>query len=159
VTWNIVLSLFTGFCTAAAFIFAIACSRHSEAAQVAAHELRKRAGQIDLLREDQAALAKRLAKLTGRFYRELRDQPDDDTPTAGEGNYAYPAPRGPDGRCYDICENWNKARIDGPGSLAANCECAYCEASRRERHNVKAALVPKSQADRIAAMRRGLEQP
>jgi len=146
---QIVLSISTGLFTAIALAALYVIRREVDDVRLTSHRLHKQAAQHELILEEVAALSKRQAKLAGRFYRELRDDPDPN-PTA-----ALPHPDDQ----FPFCENFARAQRDGPNSAAAGCECAYCQAMRLHRHNVKAALVPKSQADRISAMRRGLEQP
>lgn len=145
-TLLVALSLFTAFCTACACWFAYVSAINAEAAHDSALDVRKRTGKLDAAVEDIAALSKRLGKLAGRFYRELRDDPVEPTPEPA--NIAG-AP----------CENWASAQREGPQSEAASCECTFCQASRAARARVKAALTPKSQADRIKSMRDGLSQP
>jgi hypothetical protein len=41
------------------------------------------------------------------------------------------------------CANWLKAKVDGPRSRAANCECGYCVMAREIREEFRAKAVPK----------------
>jgi hypothetical protein len=70
-----------------------------------------------------------------------------------------PEPPAEDQLELDVCDNWRRAVVEGPTSSAASCECNYCARARVNRAAVRAKLVPKSQADRIEAMRRGQAQP
>lgn len=156
---EIILTILTGLSTVVAAYFAWNARRFAHDAHEQAWKIRKSAGAIEILRDDADALTKRINKLAGRFYRNLQDEPEPapESAVGGEGTYAEPAPRDPrTGICYDICPNWTAARADGPGSAAAMCDCDYCSAARKARHDAKAALVPKSNADRIASMRKGL---
>lgn len=151
----IVLTISTGIFTLVAWYFASASYTNASAAAAEAWKIRKSAGAIEILRDDQAALEKRLAKLAGRFYRNLQDEPDppdpDDTPESRASAALVESTSG-----LAVCGNWADAKLDGPGSAAAMCDCPYCATMRRARHDAKAALVPKSNADRIASMRKGL---
>jgi len=53
------------------------------------------------------------------------------------------------------CENWRIAAMEGPRSEAASCECEYCVSMREARRQMKAQLVPKGQAARVEATRKG----
>lgn len=91
------------------------------------------------------ALTHQHKKLSGRFYASLVEREPEIEAT--------PAPAG------DVCQNWVDAKRSGPRSEPASCECDYCTAQRMQRARARAELVPKSQPDRIAEMRRGMAQP
>lgn len=155
--FQILLSLSTVLLTGLAALCALKASRDADDAHDQAWKIRKSAGAIEILRDDMDAITKRMSKLAGRFYRNLQDEPEPDDPapvlvTPPPGNW-----ENANGQRI-ACENWSAAQLDGPGSAAAMCDCGYCEAMRRARHDAKAALVPKSNADRIASMRKGLGQ-
>lgn len=142
---EVLLTLSTALFTGACAFFAWSSQKSALDANEQAWKVRKSAGAIEILRDDHAALEKRIQKLAGRFYRDLRDEP------ASEPQPAFDP-------LWDAakCENWTAAQRDGPGSAAAMCDCDHCVGARAARHDAKSALVPKSNADRIASMRKGL---
>jgi hypothetical protein len=97
--------------------------------------LRARVFELDAALEQ---LAHQHRKLQGRFYGTLGQKPADVVPLETRVDANMPP-----------CENWDRAKIEGPTSEAAGCQCDYCTAMRWERHNAKAALVPKGVASRI----------
>lgn len=72
---------------------------------------------------------RRLEKLSGRFYRSLRDDEPDPRPD----NYP-PTVQG-------SCDNWSAALLQGPRSAAASCECDFCVGMREQRKREKAAIL------------------
>jgi len=49
-----------------------------------------------------------------------------------------------------VCENYQRAQVDGPRSDAAKCECAYCEEMRLRRALARGELIPKTAAAQAA---------
>jgi hypothetical protein len=142
------LWLFTVLSTVAALVAVLAAAHAHVSSDRAQREgkrigaLRARVMTMDALLE---SLQHQQRKLSGRFYANLAKEFEVIvTPQT-------PAPK--------VCANWAEAQLEGPQSTFASCECDYCSVMRAERERVRRELVPKSQAARIAEMRRGLAQP
>lgn len=126
-----------------------------------------------------ANVADQLNRLRGKFYASQREVEPDDAreprsppcPECGRTNCdggeqdcaavrrrpaSLQAPCDPAGNSRDICANWALAQSDGPESAAARCECAYCDQMRAERKRLKGELLPKTQPERIRAIKDGL---
>jgi hypothetical protein len=145
-TIAVLAALLSAFCVALAYRAADLCDRHAK-------RLGNLRGNVFELEGALAQLANQHRKLEGRFYGTLGAA----RARIEETKDAIETPQPSD--VLVVCENWSKAQKTGPKSDAASCQCDYCVAMRELRHNVKAALVPKSNAARIDAIKRGLAQP
>lgn len=106
-------------------------------AEAVALKLRAERDRVTVLERDTEALRRELRKLGGKFYASIRDQvvPVDellDEPVR---------PISPPGV---VCENWLRAKLDGPMSPAASCECDYCTNARELRRAFRQTVVPKT---------------
>jgi len=116
--------------------------------------LRGRVLEIDGALEQ---LANQHRKLQGRFYGVLGARATQfeheglDIPRSPPLD--VPPPKGP------ACANWAAACLDGPKSEAAKCECGYCASMRVARAALKRQLLPRSNDERLAAIKKGLSQP
>lgn len=116
-----------------ATFMAIAARESAAKAAHSEHRLAIMRGQVAGLEAALMGLDAKFQKLAGRVYadqywRGKREEQPELTPVA------------PDGSSRDICENWSRAQQDGPGSKAALCTCAYCEAKRADRAARRATL-------------------
>lgn len=148
--------LLTTISTMLLIVSLIAMIRAAAAADRAEHHersLRNALGRLAALEGSHESLMAQHRKLSGRFYALRADltTPEDDV--ADEPVFTDPEPSR-----LAVCENYALSQTQGPQSAAARCDCPYCMAMRRARHNAKAALVPKGNAARIEAIERGLRQ-
>ncbi len=98
---------------------------HGAIARIAALE-----GEVDSLR-------RQLQKLRGTFYATRAEETEAAAEVAERQVDIEDAVLGP------VCDNWLQAKIDGPRSRAANCECGYCEAARAQRAQFRAQALPR----------------
>jgi hypothetical protein len=129
--------LFTVFAVLASCIatwMAYSAREWSRRAEHAEHRLAIMRGQVRGLEVSLVALDEAHRKLAGKvhadaYWRGKRDeQPElqpDEQPRAEMG---------------ELCVNWSMAQREGPGSPAAGCECAYCNARRADRAARRAKL-------------------
>lgn len=128
-----VLSLCAG-CVAT--LMAIMARESARKAEHSEHRLAIMRGQVAGLEASLMGFDAKFQKLAGRVYadqywRGKRDEQPDLNLTA---------PTAPDGSSRDVCENWQRAQQEGPGSKAAQCVCAYCEAMREARRARRASM-------------------
>jgi hypothetical protein len=83
-TVEVLFSLITGLFTAVAAWCCFCAAHYRDRASDTARELAKRLARLQLLEEELAVLNKRLTKLTGRFYRTVRDERGADEPREDE---------------------------------------------------------------------------
>ena len=127
------LVLFTGFQLLGLGLMCYLVYEANQSAKKAGHSEHRLAimrGQVRGLELAVVAIDDQQKRLAGRFNVSLRR--DRDPPVE------YPV--GPDGTSRDVCENWQLAKQEGPGSTAAACSCAYCESMRADRHRRRANL-------------------
>lgn len=51
------------------------------------------------------------------------------------------------------CDNWELAKVDGPSSRAAQCDCAYCNYQRANRARARAELLPAARAATLTSVK------
>lgn len=90
--------------------------------------LRLRVGELDA---DLQMFEKQFRKLAGRYYATSKTEPQQQVEPAVDV-------LGP------VCEYYLAAQKEGPGSLAAQHDCLYCNGKRAERARARALLVPKT---------------
>jgi hypothetical protein len=100
-------------------------------------------------------LMSRHRKLEGAFHRFKADF-DDPQPNPAFDAHIEEVRKNLAERHALPCVNWTIAQEQGPSSAAARCECGYCERMREVRATTKASLIPKTHADRVEAIERGL---
>lgn len=145
--------LLTGLYTALAVVVVLAALR-ANASRVACDKSARRMeamrGRLISLEAAVDSIDRAHRKLSGRFYAE-RQSREEERPTIadvdGKEVWADDDPH---------CENYRLAQIEGPLSAAASCECDYCVRHREERRALKARFVPKTTADRLQAIKKGL---
>lgn len=146
--------LSTGLYTLA-LIVALTCAwvtrRHADRADRAARKLEAARGRLVSLEAAVDSIDRSHRKLSGRFYAERQQRLEDVDVAHVQHNDEMTA------RQFG-CENWRIAAIEGPRSEAASCECEYCVSMREARRQAKAQLVPKGQAARVDAIRKGQSQ-
>jgi len=147
--------LFTGLYTAlliASAVCAWIARRHSDRAESAARKLEHARGRLVSLEAAVDSIDRSHRKLSGRFYAERAERAE----ASAEPDYGEPETlavlQG------TMCNNWRLAAVEGPRSVAASCECDYCVSMREARRQIKAQLVPKGQAARVDAIRKGQSQ-
>lgn len=134
--WQLLFTVFALAASVFATYMAWSARESARRAEHSEHRLAIMRGQVAGLESSVVALDASHRKLQGRVYADeywrgkSEKQP--------ELNIA--APVGPDGTSRDVCENWQLAKQDGPGSKAAQCSCAYCEAMREARRVQRAKL-------------------
>lgn len=101
-------------------------------AEAVALKLRAERDRVTVLERDTEALRRELRKLGGKFYASIRDQV---VPVEELHDERDPGP---------VCENWLRAKLDGPTSIAASCECDYCTNARELRRAFRQTFVPKT---------------
>lgn len=140
----------TALCTLAAVVAwwaATVANRRLNDCERAVNRVRALAGRVTALEGGAESLLLMHRKLSGRFYAAMAERPE---PEPEPQLDLIDAP---------TCDNYRQAQIDGPRSAAAQCQCNYCAGMRESRQKVKAALVPKGNAARVAAIHKGLSQP
>lgn len=115
-----------------------------------ASKLNALAGQVISTEGALNRLVDRFRKLEGRFYAligelDIQNQPQDRAGAPGVGPNT-PAP--------EACENWERARREGPDSMAAKCPCVYCDQMREQRAHARRELMPRARAATLAEARK-----
>lgn len=95
-------------------------------------------GRITGLEAECSTLTHQLQKLRGSFFALKREM---EHPESGSFRPEDPQ-MGGDSNALAFCENYGRAQIDGPGSLAAKCECEYCVEMRGRKAGFRRASVP-----------------
>jgi len=95
-------------------------------------------GQIHALANSLENLQTQHRKLRGAFYAERAVDPRPEFTSERE---TPPSQLG-------VCENWNRAQIEGPRSEAAKCACLVCEGLRARRATEKAAILARERIGR-----------
>lgn len=143
-------TLFAALCALVALLGAWYSWGSAGDAHLAANELRAMRAQVKAQEATIDTLGNQLQKLRGQFFafkKQVEDEADGDG-----GEYADTLARIAPAE-DQVCDNWKLARIEGPNSPAAKCECAYCNAQRQSRRAVRSALLPST----VAAQARMIE--
>lgn len=101
--------------------------------EATALKLRAERDRVTVAERELDALRRELRKLSGKFYAAQRE---------AEVAAALGVDLGDEFGQLDICENWAVAKVEGPTSAAAQCQCNYCLAQRAQRDAQRRALVP-----------------
>lgn len=139
---HIVLTICSAVILCLCFFVAWVCTRRAdetaracELAEEIAARLRSERDRVTVSERELDALRRELRKLSGKFYASQREQVDEEP----DENLDEQVPDD----WHAVCENYQRAQTDGPGSKAAACECSYCLAARVLRARARALLVPK----------------
>jgi hypothetical protein len=92
--------------------------------------------RVTTLEREVDSLRRELRSLSGKFHAARREYPTFDA-----------APVQPVAVMNDqlpVCQNWLDAKLQGPSSPAASCECDYCTGAREARRTFRQSVVPKS---------------
>lgn len=148
------ISTGVGFLFAAAAFYA--CAKAMDAFQRAEHaaqRLRSMVARLTALEADHESLYTQHRKLAGKFHaaKWLQEQ------QAEEPDGYVREVTGQPPQIANICENYQRAQVEGPQSPAAKCECLFCVRSRDERAALRAALRDKAPAARVARKSDGEE--
>ena len=127
-SWQI---FFTAFALLACAISSYAAWRALEHARAAAHSEHRLAimrGQVAGLCTSIEVLDDKHKRLAGRVYADeyWRGKRDDQAELVPQPSVGDPCPK------------WAQAKVDGPLSAAAKCECAYCDSQRAQRAAARA---------------------
>jgi hypothetical protein len=137
-----VYTLSTVLCTVAAVVAvwcAVVARQEAQRCEAFAGRLRAATGRITALEGSLDSLQTQVQKLRGTFYA-YKAARDAEPATDFALDFA-PAPVTTSG---GGCENYIQAQMDGPGSKAARCECAYCAGMRARRDALRREVVPKT---------------
>lgn len=119
---------------------AVACAAawvawsQASALAVAHRQLTSASATINAVHALVGQYGSRLQKLEGRVYALQRHYAQDQEQLELTAPARAQVP---------VCENWKLAQIDGPGSKAAECMCAFCENERAVRRTLRANLAPR----------------
>jgi TolA-binding protein len=138
---NLLLTVFTLVLTSASAVFGYVSWKSAEESREIADDLRRALSRVSANEAEVQTLTAQIHKLRGKIYSMK--------PEKQEIEIADRAV------LLGVCENYAAAQTDGPGSKAARCDCPYCEAKRRERDELRARLVPKTNAERRHAIEKG----
>jgi len=108
----------------------------ADRAEDAARRLSLSRGRLVALETALEALDSKHRKLAGRVYA--------DEYWSGQDEAQPQLDPRPTFTSEEVCEKWRAAQRDGPTSPAAQCMCAYCDAKREERRQLRAQHVPKT---------------
>lgn len=99
------------------------------------------ADRVTVIERDLDALRRELRKLSGKFYATQHA-----AEVALDNDLRADAFFDRQRDAFPVCENWENAKLAGPRSEAASCECSYCVEQRRARAAEKQAILAKPRA-------------
>lgn len=123
---NTLSTAFALLCLALNFLMLWSINADLRAARDLVQRLRGMGNQVNALEQALVSLTSQHRKLAGRVYQaQGREEPE---PTA----------------TAEPCENWALAKLEGPQSKAARCECEYCTLQREQRRAVRKTIAPRN---------------
>lgn len=147
-------------------LIGLACAfvayRESRAAEAAESRIEKRlaalagiTARVSAVEASFESLRLQHQKLHGKFHATLRELEDEREAAFNRvaepqrEDWEQPQPPLP---FEAVCENYAAAQREGPGSPAAECQCAYCLRRRAERDALRKKLPQGTHADRVRAI-------
>jgi len=148
------LTASSGLILIACIYLAWAMQHRSNRVERAANRLQAAIARVAALEGEVASLTTQLQKLRGTFYAFRATFPEQEPDQPMRANQASEKQIDvEDAIIGPVCDNWLQAKIDGPRSRAANCECGYCESARAARENFRRSAVPA----RVSKIRNGAQ--